>query len=274
MKVRTIVSSFRFGVRAAARSRLVLALLPLLAAATVALPLRLDADGTEAGALRMAVSWPLGAAFAILCVATLWTGGASIASEIERRRFSCDAVSPASALDIWLGRFLALVFLDAALLGCSLVAVFAVATVRAPEAARAPSRVVFERDLKYDEELAARLSGGDLRLAAAALEDLRSGAFLPVSPGEARAWRFKVPHREFDSVRIDFSLLSSYGVAQGVDGFLAVRPPTPGAPDIARFALSNDSDGVFSAELPASQIAGLAEIDVAFENAEDPETGA
>ena len=163
VKVRTIVSSFRFGVRAAARSRLVLALLPLLAAATVALPLRLDADGTEAGALRMAVSWPLGAAFAILCVATLWTGGASIASELERRRFSCDAVSPASALDIWLGRVLALVFLDAALLGCSLVAVFAVATVRAPEAARAPSRVVFERDLKYDEELAARLSGGALR---------------------------------------------------------------------------------------------------------------
>ena len=274
MKARTVAFSFLLGVRTAVRSRLVAALVPPLAAAAVALPLWLETDGTEQGALRMAVSWPLSAAFAILAAATLCSGSAAFASEIERRRFVSEAVSPAGAFDIWLGRWLAVVALDEALLAAVAAAVFAVARYKAPAASREPVKVLLRRDEAYDEELAARLSGGDPAKKAAALEDLRSGAFLPVAPGEARAWRFFVPSGEFSALQVDFSLLSSYGMAQGVDGALALRPPQPGASDIARFELSKDSDGTFHAELPAAAIRALDRIDVAFENREDPETGA
>lgn len=274
MKLRPIVASFRIGIRVPLRSRLVLALLPLLAAAAVLLPLHLDGDGTLEGALRMAVSWPLGAVFFILSASTLWAGSSALATEIERRNFVSDAVSPAAAFEIWLGRWLGLVALDAVLLALSLAGIYAVARERAPEAAARPVRFLLVRDVSYDEELARRLAAFDSNEAAEALKDLRSGAFLPVAPGEARAWRFILPRRPFGSVALDFSLLSSYGIAQGVDGALAVRPTEPGAPDIARFALSKDSDGTFHAELPEEKFAALEKIDVAFENSEDAENGA
>ena len=276
MKLRAVGAAFRLGVRAPLRSRLVLALLPLLAAAAVALPLHLHSAGGEGeeGALRMALSWPLGAAFAVLAAATLWAGSAAVAGEIERKRFVSDAVSPAGAFSLWCGRWLGLVAIDAALLASVLAAVFCIARLRAPEAARLPVRVPLERDAAYDREIAALLGGGDAELAAAALADMRSGAYMPVSPGEARAWRFKLPRRLPESVRLDFSCLSAYGMAQGVDGALAVRPPVPGSPDLARHLLSKDGDGTFRVEIPGSAFAGLREADVVFENAEDPETGA
>ena len=97
MKRRAVAAALRLGVRAPLRSRLVLALLPLLAAAAVALPLHLHSAGGEGGegALGMALSWPLGATMAVLSAATLWAGSAAVAGEIERRRFVSDAVSPA-----------------------------------------------------------------------------------------------------------------------------------------------------------------------------------
>lgn len=274
MKARAVAAAFRLGVRAPLRSRLVLALMPLLAVSVVVLPLKLVSDGTESGALRMAVSWPLWAALSVLSAATLWAGSAAVAGEIERKRFVSDAVSPAGVFPIWCGRWLGLVALDAAMLAAALAAVFCVARAKAPEASREPVRVALPRDRAYDAEIAALLAGGDGALAAQALSELRSGSYMPVSPGEARAWRFRLPRRPAGSVRLDFSCLSAYGVAQGVDGFLAVRPPEPGSPDIARFRLSKDGDGAFSAEIPGDGLAGLREVDVAFENDEDRETGA
>ena len=260
MKRRAVAAAFRLGVRAPLRSRLVLALLPLLAAAAVALPLHLHSAGGEGeeGALGMALSWPLGATMAVLSAATLWAGSAAVAGEIERRRFVSDAVSPAGA----------------ALLAAAFAAVYGISRVRSPDAARLPVRVPLARDAAYDLEIASRLGGGDEALAAEALADMESGAYMPVSPGEARAWRFLLPRRVPESVRLDFSCLSAYGMAQGVDGALAVRPPVPGAPDIARHPLSKDGDGTFRMEIPGSAFDGLREADVAFENAEDPETGA
>ena len=276
MKRRAVAAAFRLGVRAPLRSRLVLALLPLLAAAVVALPLHLHSAGGEGGegALGMALSWPLGATMAVLSAATLWAGSAAVAGEIERRRFVSDAVSPAGAFSIWCGRWLGLLALDAALLAAAFAAAYCISRVRSPDAARLPVRVPLVRDAAYDREIASHLGGGDEALAAEALADMESGAYMPVSPGEARAWRFLLPRRVPESVRLDFSCLSAYGMAQGVDGALAVRPPVPGAPDIARHPLSKDGDGTFRMEIPGSAFDGLREADVAFENAEDPETGA
>lgn len=274
MSVRAVAAAFRLGIRAPLRSRLVVALLPLLAAAAVALPLQLDSDGTGAGMLRMALSWPAGAVAAVLAVATLWAGSAAFATEIERKRHVSDAVSPASAFDLWCGRWLGLVALDALLLALAFAAVFAAARFRAGDAARRPVRVPLERDAAWDARVASLLAGDDAGAADGVLREMRSGTYLPVSPGEARAWRFVLPRGFSGPVLLEFSCFSAYGMAQGVEGSVAVRPPVPGAPDIVRFELSNDGDGTLSAEIPGGSLAGLDAVDVEFENAENRETGA
>ncbi|MBN1557694.1 MAG: ABC transporter permease, partial [Lentisphaerae bacterium] len=105
--------------RAAVRSRLVAALIVLLLATAAGLPLTLEGDGTAAGRVRILVVYTLGAGGFLLGVATLWAACGAVAQDIEARTLRLTAVKPVRAFEIWLGKWLGLVGLNALLLGAA-----------------------------------------------------------------------------------------------------------------------------------------------------------
>lgn len=102
--------------RAALRTKAVGALLGLLALVVLALPAVIRGDGTPAGQLHILLTYTLGLAFGILCLATLWASCALFAAEIDSSRIQLTAVKPITPGEQWLGKWIALLVLDGLML--------------------------------------------------------------------------------------------------------------------------------------------------------------
>lgn len=102
--------------RESVRSGAAAALLGLILALVGWLALTLQGDGTLAGQVRVFLRYATGTVSAVLCLATLWLAAGRIASEVEDRTLQTVAVKPVRAAEIWLGKWLGLVLLDAALI--------------------------------------------------------------------------------------------------------------------------------------------------------------
>ena len=151
---RAAAAAGALAVRAAIRSRVVAALLVLLAAVTLGLPRLIAGDGTPASDLQIRLRYTLGAAVAVLGLATLWAGCAAFGAEIDSRRFELTAVKPARRVTLWAGRWLGLVLLDAVLLAA--VAAGACLQLRNVPAGLLLSRDVAAPELPAPEEEARR----------------------------------------------------------------------------------------------------------------------
>ncbi len=102
--------------RNAVRSRVVLVLVAALLVVTTVIPLTVKSDGTLQGELQIILRYSLGAAAMLLSLATVWAGCAAISLEIQHRRILMVAVKPIRRAQIWVGSWLGLVLLNAALL--------------------------------------------------------------------------------------------------------------------------------------------------------------
>lgn len=98
------------------RSPLILTLLTLLLPATLLLPLAIRHDGTPDGLIRLHLTYTLGIPGFLLTLATLWAGCAAIAREADDKTLQLLLVKPVPRFSIWLGKWLALVILNALLL--------------------------------------------------------------------------------------------------------------------------------------------------------------
>ena len=98
------------------RSRVILALSALLFAATFLLPLAIQGDGTPEGLIRIHLSYSLGIAAFLLALATLWSGCAAVSQEADDKTLQLLLVKPVPRLRIWLGKWLALLVVDALLI--------------------------------------------------------------------------------------------------------------------------------------------------------------
>ena len=103
-------------VRSAVRSRLFISLLVVLLAVLVVLPLTIEGDGTLDGTVRILLNYTLGLTAIVLAAATLWSSCAGIAREIEERHIRLIAVKPVRKSELWLGKWLGLLMLNAVLL--------------------------------------------------------------------------------------------------------------------------------------------------------------
>ena len=195
------------------RSRVILVLSGLLFAATFLLPLAIQGDGTPEGLVRIHLSYSLGIAVFLLSLATLWAGCAAVAQEADDKTLQLLLVKPVPRLRIWLGKWLALLLVDALLL--ALVGAVAAATLRQklrrggfdPDAlarARQTSLASFadlraplpdvEADVRAEYK---RLRGGggipDGMSESAALDSIRRALLArlySVPPGASRIWNF------------------------------------------------------------------------------------
>ncbi|MEW6301970.1 MAG: hypothetical protein AB1705_00770 [Verrucomicrobiota bacterium] len=110
--------------KAAFRYRVVLAVSALLVATVVGLPLIIKDDGTARGMTQIVLTYTLGTITALLGFVTLWLGCGTLAKDIEECQMQVVAVKPIARWEIWLGKWLGILLLNAGLLGYSGLAVY------------------------------------------------------------------------------------------------------------------------------------------------------
>jgi len=110
--------------RAAFRYRLFWVILILLLAAVVGLPLVVKDDGTADGFAQILITYTLSAVTGLLGMSTLWLACGTLARDMEECQIQMLAVKPIARWKIWLGKWLGIVTLNAALLAVAGLAVF------------------------------------------------------------------------------------------------------------------------------------------------------
>jgi hypothetical protein len=234
--MRRIIAIAAISIQNAIRSRMVISLVLLLAVAVVGLPLSLKGDGTAEGQLRIVVTYTLGASFMLIAMSSLWAGALAISQEIEYQQIQLLATKPVRSSEIWLGKWIGLMAVHAALLLAAAIATAVLLprdlldaqsregrdwrSVFQPIAPEMPNFAAKARDL-----LEERIRIGDIapdaprETALRALEKelaLRAGT---VAPGRRVDWKFSLPRmiQSNEIVRVRFRAASS------VLGMTAVR---------------------------------------------------
>ncbi len=124
--------------KAALRFKLFLVIAVLLILAVVGLPLVIQDDGTAQGFTQIILTYTLSAITALLGISTLWLSCGTLARDIEECQIQVVATKPIARWQIWLGKWLGLVTLNAALLAISGGCVFGMLQWRA---AKLPAEV-------------------------------------------------------------------------------------------------------------------------------------
>src|SRR3974390_2431842 len=132
--------------KAAFRFRLFIVIAGLLLASVVGLPLIIKDDGTARGFTQILLTYTLSSISALLGLSTLWLAFGTLARDIEECQLQMVAVKPIARWQIWLGKWLGLVSLNAVLLALSGASVYGLLQWRGgPVAARHEKRVGHER---------------------------------------------------------------------------------------------------------------------------------
>lgn len=197
--------------KAAFRFRLFWVLTGLLLASVVGLPLLIKDDGTARGFAQILLTYTLSIITALLGLCTLWLACGTLARDIEECQMQVVAVKPVARWQIWLGKWLGLVSLNAALLGIAGGSVYALLLWRATHlppdqqtilrnevlvargSARPDNRalnIAAETQQRLQARLAeSRVSGADLaEVQRQIFEQVKAEAQI-VPPGFLRVWR-------------------------------------------------------------------------------------
>src|SRR5436305_2087319 len=117
--------------KAAFRFRLFIVIAVLLLGAVIALPILIKDDGTAQGFTQILITYTLSAIAGLLGLSTVWLACGSLARDIEECQMQVVAVKPISRWQIWLGKWLGIMTLNAALLALSGASVFGLLQWRA-----------------------------------------------------------------------------------------------------------------------------------------------
>src|SRR5450631_1190046 len=117
--------------KAALRFKLFLVIAVLLILAVVGLPLVIKDDGTAQGFTQIILTYTLSAITALLGLSTIWLACGTLARDIEECQIQVVATKPIARWQIWLGKWLGIVSLNATLLAISGACIYAVLEYRA-----------------------------------------------------------------------------------------------------------------------------------------------
>ncbi len=110
--------------KAAFRYRLFWVLAALLVGAVVGLPLLIKDDGTARGFTQILLTYTLSAITGLLGIATLWLACGTLARDIEEAQIQMVVTKPISRWQIWIGKWLGIISLNALLLAVAGGSVF------------------------------------------------------------------------------------------------------------------------------------------------------
>ena len=117
--------------KAALRFKLFLVIATLLVLAVVGLPLVIKDDGTAQGFTQIILTYTLSAITGLLGLSTLWLACGTLARDIEECQIQVVATKPVARWQIWLGKWLGIVTLNAVLLSLSGACIFSLLQWRA-----------------------------------------------------------------------------------------------------------------------------------------------
>jgi hypothetical protein len=117
--------------KAALRFRLFLVVAVLLLGSVVGLPLLIKDDGTARGFTQILLTYTLSTITALLGISTLWLACGTLARDIEECTVQVVAIKPIARWQIWLGKWLGIMSLNAALLALSGASVYGLLQWRA-----------------------------------------------------------------------------------------------------------------------------------------------
>jgi hypothetical protein len=123
--------------KAAFRFRLFLVIAVLLLASVIGLPLLVKDDGTARGFTQILLTYTLTVITGLLGLSTLWLSCGTLARDIEECQMQVVATKPIARWQIWLGKWLGIMLLNAALLALSGMCIYGLLYWRAarlPEA--------------------------------------------------------------------------------------------------------------------------------------------
>jgi hypothetical protein len=117
--------------KAAFRFRLFIVVAVLLLAAVIGLPILITDDGTARGFTQILLTYTLSVITALLGLSTLWLACGTLARDIEECQMQVVATKPIARWQIWLGKWLGIMTLNAALLVLSGASVYVLLEWRA-----------------------------------------------------------------------------------------------------------------------------------------------
>src|SRR5436305_11448203 len=117
--------------KAAFRFRLFWVLAVLLLGSVVVLPLLLKDDQTARGFIQLLLTYNLTVITTLLGLSTLWLACGTLARDIEECQMQMVAVKPIARWQIWLGKWLGLVSLNAVLLALAGMSIYGLLDWRA-----------------------------------------------------------------------------------------------------------------------------------------------
>ncbi len=133
--------------KAALRFKLFLVIAVLLLAAVVGLPILIKDDGTARGFTQILLTYTLSAITGLLGLSTLWLSCGTLARDIEECQIQVVATKPIARWQIWLGKWLGIVALNAALLAISGACVFGLLQWRAAHLPATEQKILREQVL-------------------------------------------------------------------------------------------------------------------------------
>ena len=133
--------------KAAFRFRLFLVIAVLLLVSVIGLPLLVKDDGTPQGFTQILLTYTLTAITGLLGLSTLWLSCGTLARDIEECQIQVVATKPIARWQIWLGKWLGIMLLNAALLALSGACVYGLLYWRAARLPAAEQKALREQVL-------------------------------------------------------------------------------------------------------------------------------
>lgn len=255
--------------KAALRFRLFLVIAVLLLASVVGLPLLIEDDGTARGFTQILLTYTLSVITALLGLSTLWLACGTMARDIEECQMQVVATKPIARWQIWLGKWLGIVALNAALLAISGAGAYALLQYRATKLPPEQQAVLRNevlvargsaRERNYDKDIEAeteRLMQQTLQKTSVSAEDMRllrqqfkeriKGEFQLVAPGAYRPWQIDLglaKHFLRDQplfLRVKFNTANNSSSGTFVALWQVGVPDTPKATRLAPMSLAPDT---------------------------------
>jgi hypothetical protein len=248
--IRTIFGIFLLALRASLRTKTVFALFLLMGSCVLLLPAVVKGDGTPQGDCHILLLYTLGFSFGLLCLSTLWAACALFAAEIDNQLIQLSAVKPVRPLEFWLGKWFALLVLNAVALLAVYSAVYWQIRWKQLQPGWRESVQLVSRSvvhpllptpqeeaqetyafLEKQNELPKGLSKDQvLRVLTTKAQD----RYTIVNPGESVSWRFRlarpVATNEPITVRIRFD--TEYSTRTQVAGVCRIAPDDPNVPAV------------------------------------------
>jgi len=252
--------------RTAVRSRVFAVLVVLVLICITGLPFILKSDGTLTGIVQLYLHYALGLTMALLSIAAVWAGCGAFSLEVESHEIQLLVTKPVWSVQLWLGKWLGLMAMNAVLLGLAGTLVYGMLrwSMRPARLTSEEQRELYEEILVARKELLPefRRSKSDSSLPGATQESR-----VVVPPGGKHQWRFKIPARLVtgDAVFLKFRFVTSrVNDSSPVTGMWTIGPGS----DSGRVQIlkASEPNAAHQLKIPASAVIPGQVLSIAYSN--------